>query len=218
MIGLCGAHRTGKTTLGREYSIVEGISFVQTSATETYKRLGKNPRSMVSFKDRLEIQSEILKDANDLWETEFGERFISDRTPIDMIAYTLADINNSTNLSAEELRLADEYIQSCFESINRHFNCLVLLQPGIPIIEEEGKASCNPLFMNHLNSIMMGLLMSDSNRAYGCFIPKSTLDLTERIKAVQISQARAFNRIDEILINKAKGLNKIEVFRSDSIH
>ena len=218
MIGLCGAHRTGKTTLAREYAIAEGVSFVETSATETFKRLGKRPDQHYSFGDRLSIQLEILQDASDLWETEFGNHFISDRTPIDMIAYTLADVNNSTELTPDEIELAATYMDACFESSNRHFSCLILVQPGIKIVEAEGKASSNPLYIEHLNQTMMGLLMDSRNKAHGCYIPRHKLDLKERVQSVQVSYDRVIDRADQILINKSQGLCQSEVFRSDSLH
>ena len=61
MIGLSGAHRTGKSSLARAFAEKHGIPFVETSASQVFKDLGVDPAATHDFSTRLTVQEEILK-------------------------------------------------------------------------------------------------------------------------------------------------------------
>ena len=88
-IGLCGSHRTGKTTLAEAVALKMGIPFVKTQTSEVFKQHGLDPSAPMDFGTRIRIQEHIIRAAEEIWESE-PNSFITDRTPIDMMKNTWA--------------------------------------------------------------------------------------------------------------------------------
>jgi hypothetical protein len=179
-IGLCGSHRTGKTTLADEISRRTRFPFVRTSTSEVFKEYGLDPSKPIDFTKRLWIQHKILDAAEKVWRAEDGQ-FITDRTPLDMAAYTLADVQGSTVLNFVEM---EGYLSRCFEATNKYFDLLVLIQPGIPLIYEEGKAALNEGYLEHLNFLIMGLCNDERIRASVLRLHRDLKSIDERVKAI----------------------------------
>jgi hypothetical protein len=190
-IGLVGAHRTGKTTLARLYAEREGVEFVETSTSAVFKEFGYDPKADYDFATRLFLQRKIL-DAMDKKYCSAGGIFITDRTPLDALAYTLADVTRE-NINGELAREIEVYSSDCFKVLNRHFNILMLVSPGIKLIEEEGKAPANTAYVEHIHNLALGLLVGEYVEASHYFIPRSATDLELRYESL----AAAVNRIQE---------------------
>jgi len=190
-IGLCGSHRTGKTTLAEAISQKTGMPFVKTSTSEVFKNHGLDPSKPMDFQKRLWIQHKILDTAKHLWHAE-QKQFITDRTPLDMAAYTLADIQGATEVNFLEL---EGYLSRCFEVTNQLFKVLVLIQPGIPLIHEEGKAALNESYLEHLNYLIFGLCHDTRMRSTFVFLNREVTTLEERIAVIQ-------NELDNIKGNE----------------
>ena len=152
-LGLCGAHRTGKTTLAIAISSQLNIAFVRTTTSQVFAQLGLDPAEPLDFQTRLFVQNHVLDAAEQVWQ-ESASPFISDRTPIDMIAYTLGDIQGKTDV---DFNLLSQYIERCFASTNQFFQNLAIIQPGIPLVYEEGKAALNAAYIEHINVLVIGL-------------------------------------------------------------
>jgi hypothetical protein len=152
-LGLCGAHRTGKTTLAIAISSHLNIPFVRTTTSQVFAQLGLDPAEPMDFQTRLFVQNHVLDAAEQVWQ-ESARPFISDRTPIDMIAYTLGDIQGKTDV---DFNLLSQYIDHCFASTNQFFQNLAIIQPGIPLVYEEGKAALNAAYIEHINVLVIGL-------------------------------------------------------------
>lgn len=192
--GLAGAQRTGKSTLARAFSERTGIPFLETSASKVFAEMGLDPKVDYPFDVRLAIQNRIL----DAFSRQYREAtadtvFVSDRTPIDLMAYTLADVQRNTlspELSAELL----QYLRRCIELTNKHFSVLVLVQPGIQLVEERGKAPANEGHMEHINAIARGLIGDERISAENFTIPRGITNLTRRVdavvRAIEIAQQR----------------------------
>lgn len=180
-IGLCGAHCTGKSTLGAELSDLVGIPFAATSASATMLGMKIPPDEVItSFSTRMEVQEAILEVSEDLWG-KFETPFISDRTPMDMLAYTMADIQGNTKI--DESRIA-KYIKKCIAATNKYFSYFILLQPGIPLKKRKGKALPSEGFMCHLNLILMGLTCSEHVEGEVFWMPVKETVLENRITLV----------------------------------
>jgi hypothetical protein len=192
MLGLCGSHRTGKSTLAKAFAEEFGVKFVATGATATFERLGVDPKKDYPFEVRLTIQREILKDCNELYSRS-GVRFITDRTPIDFLAYTLADVSRENVRGSVEADLA-QYITDCYECANKHFTTLVLLQPGIVAVEAAGKAPASAGFMEHLNALCLGLLASEALLADQFSIPRRYVELEQRVLALNSAINKSSSR------------------------
>ena len=94
-IGLCGAHRTGKTTLAIALSKKLKMPFVEIGTSKLFSDRNLDPAKPMDFRTRLHIQRVILNHAESIW-FEMDESFICDRTPIDLAAYTLAEVQGNT--------------------------------------------------------------------------------------------------------------------------
>jgi len=179
-IGLCGSHRSGKTTLAETISLITGIPFVKTTTSEVFRECGLDPSSPMDFRKRLWVQHKILDAAESVWDAE-QNRFITDRTPLDMAAYTLADVQGCTKVNFAEF---EEYLSRCFDATNRFFGLLVLIQPGIPLVHEKGKAAMNEAYLEHLNFLILGLCNDERVEGKFRYLPRNLQSLEMRADAV----------------------------------
>jgi predicted ATPase len=180
VIGLCGSHRTGKTTLAKEVARKTGLEFVQTSTSEVFLQNGLNPSEPMDFNTRIWIQNKVVSAAEEVWRAVQG-RFITDRTPIDMMAYTLADIDGTSSVDFFAL---EKYLDHCFQVTDSLFSHLVILQPAIPLVHEEGKAALNRAYMEHLNILMQGLCSDGRLHCEINIIPRHIIPLDDRVTCI----------------------------------
>lgn len=179
-IGLCGSHRSGKTTLAGLLAGKTGLPFIKTDTSGVFKKAGLDPAASMDFKTRLSIQNLVLDAAIEQWDGAACS-FITDRTPVDMIAYTMADVQGATQIDEQGF---SSYVERCFDAANSFFKIIVVIQPGIPLVQAEGKAALNAAYLEHLNSLVLGLC-ADDRLAKPCLkIPRASLDLEERANFV----------------------------------
>ena len=186
--GLCGPHRTGKTTLARAFAEKYKIPFVQTSASNVFELLGKDPKINYPIEERIVIQEAILFafEAQYAAARKLSTAWISDRTPIDLASYMIADVQRETFTGQYGLSvLVNDYIDRCIKSTNQWFSTVVLVQPGIVMVEAPGKAPACPAYVEHLNLIQSGLLLREELVAQHYMIPRQYTNLEERIKSVK---------------------------------
>jgi hypothetical protein len=179
-LGLCGAHRTGKTTLAIALASRLNIPFVRTTTSQVFAQLGLDPAEPMDFKTRLFVQNHVLGAAEQVWQ-ESASPFISDRTPIDMIAYTLGDIQGKTEVDFE---LLSQYIDRCFASTNQFFQNLAIIQPGIPLVYETGKAALNAAYIEHINILVIGLCNDSRLKANVFCNPRNAIAIDLRINNI----------------------------------
>ncbi|MEN8141152.1 MAG: AAA family ATPase, partial [Thermodesulfobacteriota bacterium] len=80
-IGLCGAHRTGKTTMARQCARDYALALVTTDTSAVFAEHGLDPAAPMDFATRLWIQDKVLVAGEAVWGGQ--ERpFITDRTPL----------------------------------------------------------------------------------------------------------------------------------------
>jgi hypothetical protein len=205
MIGLVGAHRTGKTTLAKAYAEETQVPYVETASSAVFERLGYSPKVDYDFTTRMIIQNAILDDAVAKYSQCAGT-FVTDRTPIDMLAYTIADIQRE-NVTLEQSKEFTKYFHRCFEESNKRFMCLTLIQPAIEIVDAKGKAPANPAYMEHLNTIMLGLLVGEYNSSSHFYLPRRTTKIEERVEALKFVVNKVLIRDYENIENlKDKGM------------
>jgi hypothetical protein len=179
-LGLCGAHRTGKTTLAIALASDLNIPFVRTTTSQVFAELGLDPAETMDFKTRLFVQNHVLDAAEKVWQNS-PSPFVSDRTPIDMIAYTLGDIQGKTEVDFD---LLNQYIDRCYASTNQFFQNLAIIQSGIPLIYEQGKAALNPSYIEHINVLVIGLCQDSRIKANVFCNPREAIALDLRIRNI----------------------------------
>lgn len=193
-IGLTGAHRAGKSRLAKEFSeLRKQFAFLQTSASQVFKDMGLNPAVEYPFDVRMDIQEKILEVTASQYRAMLGQSFIADRTPIDMLAYTLAEVRPE-NLTPELNARLEKYAANCINLTNEIFAILVIVQPGIPVVAEEGKASLTPMYVEHIAHLIMGITASESVHAAHFFIPRRMLAMEKRIKCIEAAVNRTAER------------------------
>jgi hypothetical protein len=192
VIGLAGSQRTGKSTLAKAYAEESGVKFIATGASATFARLGLDPKKDYDFATRLRTQREILADCDRLYDSA-GVRFITDRTPIDFLGYTLADVTRENVRGKLEVEL-QRYVDDCYACANKHFTVLILVQPGIALVEAEGKAPASPSYMAHVNALMLGLMADEALQADHYKIPRRAIELEIRISAVEEAVRKSAQR------------------------
>lgn len=187
MIGLCGAHRTGKSTLARAFAEREGIPFVQTSISAVYQAAGLHPADECSIEQRIAIQETILETLCKQYvqARKLSSLFIADRTPIDIASYMLADVGRQATAENRELGdLLTDYTDRCLKLAGEHFAVVVQVQPGLPLQAAELKGAMCPAYIEHLNTVQIGLMADERSRVRSYAIPRSVTDLDARVGAL----------------------------------
>tara|TARA_B100000700_G_scaffold311500_2_gene393572 strand:- start:26439 stop:27368 length:930 start_codon:yes stop_codon:yes gene_type:complete len=160
-IGLSGAQRTGKSTLAEHYSNLTGLPFVVSSVSSIMAEIGFDSTASYDkdFKTRLKAQFHLLKRLDEEWSKHEGG-FITDRTPMCMAMYTLADIVGTTELDDDDVSALYDYIDQCKLLTLKHFNVLVNVayNPRIELINKAGSAPAKKHHILHLETLLKSLI------------------------------------------------------------
>lgn len=191
MIGITGSHRTGKTSLALAFSEKAKVPFIETSTSKLMLAHGFDPSKDYPIEERLEIQHRILVGLEDAYQSH-SPLFVTDRTPLDAAAYMLADVQRQ-NVPDDLHHDIVEYVESCIEVTNRHFAVLMVVQPGIPLKPEPGKAPASPAYIEHIHQLITGLVADERIKARHFYIPRRILDMETRVRALR----QAINRTVE---------------------
>ncbi|WP_199780410.1 AAA family ATPase [Cronobacter malonaticus] len=126
-IGITGAQGSGKTTLAKFIDRHYGIPYVDAGVGKLMSELGVKVGEQLPLYERLQVQMEIAKHIELI--TRGMEGFVIDRTPLDVVAYTL-DLAGQTN---EErcIELALEIERFCHRVAVSNFNAIVGLRSEI---------------------------------------------------------------------------------------
>jgi len=179
-IGLSGAHRTGKTTLAKAFAEVRGMEY--RALPNVIAGMSLEPKDITTMDIRLKVQRELT---NACAKTFYGavEPFVSDRTPIDVAAYTLADAGqgNMTDVQQDEML---GIIEDCLEIATTSFMAILLIQPGIPYVPEKGKPLPNVAYQEHVHMLVQGLLGDERMGTAYYKMPLAQTDHEMRLQAM----------------------------------
>lgn len=205
MIGLCGAHRVGKSTLAAAFAKKHDVTLVQPEVSQIHRELGLDPKVDYPFEVRMTIQDAILKHLVECYR-KAGVAFVTDRTPLCALAYTFADVRSS-NVQGKGLQWFEAYTYACFKAVNEHFTNLVVVQPGLPLIQDKpGSAVMNAAYIEKLNSLILGFVASERCEVAHFYIPREILDLDRRVSCIETAHKTVVTRHqDRIAILKESG-------------
>lgn len=175
MIGICGCHRTGKTTLAKAMSRCvseERYVPVEMKTASLLKDLGVTMKTKLKFEERLNVQDLLLKKYEEeyKWMSEDEEiirttrdrnfAYVVDRTPIDVAAYLLAESNfqTATNISQSAVEQFKNFMSRHISVTSKYIDMLVYVPIAINVVEENDKAPCNPIFMRHIDFLIQGMI------------------------------------------------------------
>jgi DNA polymerase III gamma/tau subunit len=156
IIGFSGAHRTGKTTLAREFASV--LEF-QNLETNTSKFLKDNADidvcNITSLHERIKVQKIIL--GKHIEDIKSGKNIVTDRTPIDMLAYTLGEL--TMNNAPEDVWAEFEtYRQIALEATSRYYDIIFVTQPLPSYEQEAGKPKANLAYQWQIQYLIQGII------------------------------------------------------------
>lgn len=159
LYGLVGAHRSGKTTLAKRIAEDLGIHLHLTSTTEVAQKYGFDPVAPMSLKDRIRMQLILLTEHCGQLD-KLPRPLIVDRTPLDYMAYMLAEVGMVSHMTAspEILLLIDKFITACLNATRQHYDCLYYLDPLEEYVMEPGKPAENPAYQRHIALLIQGAL------------------------------------------------------------
>lgn len=178
MLGLSGAHRVGKSTLGKALGEVTNLDYLP--LPPIMKELGYRQDVDYSFSERLVIQDKILNRAAEIWR-DHPTPFVCDRTPLDMAAYTIADALRS-NVSPEDDLLLMEYIEKCYRVVSTFFDTVLIIAPGIPFVADPDKPPRNDAYQHHIHYLIQGFCWDDRLRSNVAFMPRQITDHGQRVQ------------------------------------
>ena len=186
IIGLMGAHRTGKTTLAKAVAETANARFIQVKLSEAQRILGYDSSNQnYSFKERRIIQEGLLDYMAQLLKaTDLNYDVIYDRTPLDLIAYVIS-LANANVLDDDDEKWLKKFIHDCHLLTRFYFNKVYLVQPGIPLVTDNTTSAVSQEgYINHLNCIMCGIIMNVDYNTRTYVIPSNITNLQERIEYV----------------------------------
>lgn len=178
MIGLSGAHRTGKTTLAKAFATQMGLHFAPSSAADVHAQLGLDPAQDYPLETRLTIQREILRQFDLIWSAA-PKTFITDRTPLDLIAYTMVDINKTNAIGLEDK--IGEYVEECYAALNRHFAGVIIVPPALPYVVEPGKPPPSRFFQEAHHNHVVGSAHKEDVSCSVFVLNRQTVNLADRL-------------------------------------
>lgn len=159
--GLTGAHRSGKSTLARKIADDMGLHFLKIETAEVAKRHGFNPVAPMTYAQRTELQQILFDDFCKQLE-EAPRPVITDRTPLDHIAYLLCETTmlSGQELTAEQMAKLDAFIGRALDYTTTAFDAIVCLAP-LPTYEAAAdKPPPNVIYQFGYAQTIWGLLYS----------------------------------------------------------
>lgn len=197
MIGLTGAHRTGKSTLAQVISDQYQIPLLSSSASRVASEVGFDLARPHTFNERMNFQDKVL-DAYLTDAKKLPVKFVTDRTPIDMAAYALSDLPEHSH--DDYVRFL-AYLGRCFEATQRLFTAVFWIRPGIPYVAEPGKPPSSLAYQFKIDALIGGLLQHPSCMGNFIRIPAECLDLASRFQVVHGSMCVAVQHSQRQMIS-----------------
>lgn len=184
MFSLTGAHGTGKTTLARKVAERLHIPFIETKTSDVFEQLGRDPKEDLPFNERLAVQEVILRKLREQYlSLDTHVPWITDRCPLDVLAYTISEIGRN-DCPNDLLPALQQHILRCYEILNMFFTHVWHLQPGVRPQERLGKAPANIAHIEHFNMLIPSLAAQPFVTCAVLTIPREIVELNLRVELV----------------------------------
>ena len=204
LIGLCGAHRTGKSFLAKTWAEHAGYTYVDANVSGVLRSNGFDPATIQSngiyefFVAQNIVREHLIEIAEEYSRKK--EVYVIDRTPLDALAYTRCYMNAEMFGFVKEFEekrkesffrnWMTEYAKECYAAIAYLFSMTVLVQPGIAIKEDAKSALADELFLDHLNTLIKGDIATILENYQNSLVPnifvinRGIIDIDDRIEAM----------------------------------
>ena len=178
-IFITGASGIGKTTLANFISQEFDLPYISTSASNVWPRFGfetheeAHQESVLNNVIGLEYQRAILKERIDKLNGKLF--YVTDRSPIDNIAYTLLTMGHS--LPHEAIM---EFVKDTYKILDSCEGIIYLRWTHDCEIENNGKRILSPYYQKTVNSVIRMVLNEVEERFNIPVLKMGTWDLEKR--------------------------------------
>ena len=164
-----------------DFSEATGIPFIASPVSQIFAEMGFTVGQPLCFEQRMELQEETLKRHQDAI-FDVGGAFVSDRTTLDFAAYTVAEWGMMVTAENDK-RLAD-YVDKCLTSAQKLYSMTILIQPGIPFVDEAQKGRSGS--WQELHTTLLSGFMHDHRFSVGVplVMPKRITGRKKRLNTV----------------------------------
>lgn len=178
VFALAGAHRTGKSTTAAAAAKRLNIPYVPFSTGPLLAQMGIDPVRPMDPHQRLEVQERTLELLSKHLD-QMPRPGITDRTPLDLAAYMMAEVGMHTG-DADFGNRVMNYVQRCVDLTIKVVDAIYLLRP-LPVYEvAEGKPPPNVAYQNHVQLLIESLAVRLAHQGFPLGISIGT-DKKDRI-------------------------------------
>ena len=197
LYGLTGASGTGKTTLAKAIANDLGIEYISASISESAKKHGFNSVSPMPIHVRLTMQRHLLEDHTALIALS-PRPAITDRTPLDMISYMLAEIgmHDHEEMTRQDCADIEQYVDDCIKVTSMLYDRIYILSQLDEYEEVDTRPVTNRAYQSHTQLIMMGTALKAAESVKTTFIMNQDFE-TRREQVTDYIVAR-MNEIQEL--------------------
>lgn len=176
-----------------------GVIYVNAHVSATNIWTTISPSDNMTFGERIQVQEFLLDEMEALLgRTSSMNGFIIDRTPIDILAYLLTNIDGTTS-SIFDSR-GQSFINRCIDLSAKNFTHFVVVSPGIPFVTDVGKSGKvynSGMYQESLTNVIIGAYYRYFERLRSLIrktlilVPESVTDLTARVDFI-VTSLKAF--------------------------
>lgn len=199
--GITGSHRSGKSTLAKDIAASLHIPYHDASVTKVMQEAGVNAVGNLSLEERMNAQEFMLDKTIEIL-AKVPRPFITDRTPIDMIGYTMGELTMHNSSIEMGNRIAD-YAKRCIKATEDNFAMVFVLEPLPVFAVDPNKPPPNLGYQQMVQYIMEGAALNVRASTKIRFV--STADHAERMAIVEHNISGMF--ASELLEAKAASLH-----------
>ena len=186
---ISGTHRNGKTTTATAVAEMLRCKAIETniSAMPMWRKIG-SPSSAVSFAERLYVQKEIFQYIRNIIEAKSPRpeyTYIMDRSPMDLIGYLLANIDDTcSSIFDEDVHNLISDIQT-FTRDNIQKSYFLSINHNIGFCPEVGKN--NKIYNTYAyrraisNNILASYAEYIEDENFQIIMPDITVEMAEKI-------------------------------------
>lgn len=178
--GISGAHKSGKTTLAKHVAAKWNMKYIDMRLSDVLRAFGATPNEIIPFAERLHIQQNMVKHCINILD-DAEENYITDRTFIDVAAYTLSYMPHAiSDIESETVKLI---VSQCYHAQSAFFDKLIVVgnsfePPKEPTAHE--KAAFSWAWNFQLQSIIKGVVLNSQMKCPTNFIPDSLSSMAAR--------------------------------------